>query len=174
MSEPFSIRRLTRADLAAYQVLRENMLAAYPESFTSEAIADGSQLSPLRYSSRLGDANGPGSEISFGCSQGNQLQGAITLERDAKTKLHHIGHIIGMMVNAESQGRGIGRALLDTCVASARTTPGLEMLTLSVTASNEAAVALYAQAGFIRYGCLHRAIKFGGVYLDKDLMVLAL
>jgi RimJ/RimL family protein N-acetyltransferase len=174
MTESFSIRRLTIADLAAYQVLREDMLAAYPEVFTSEAIADRSQLSPTRYSSRLGEATGPGSEISFGCFEGSQLHGAITLERDAKTKLHHTGHIIGMMVNGVCQGRGMGGALLGACIAAARATSGLEMLTLSVTASNQAAVALYAQAGFVRYGCLQRAIKIGDRYLDKDLMVLAL
>jgi len=174
MTETFSIRRLTFEDLAAYQVLREGMLAAYPESFTSQAISDATNLPPLRYASRLGEATEPGAQISFGCFQDVQLQGAITLERDAKTKLHHTAHIIGMMVNGKWQGRGMGRALLSTCIATARLTAGLEMLTLSVTARNPAAVALYAQAGFIRYGCLQRAIKLGDRYLDKNLMVLAL
>jgi ribosomal protein S18 acetylase RimI-like enzyme len=174
MTEIFSIRRLTLADLAAYQVLREDMLAAYPDSFTSEAIADRSLLSPTRYSSRMGEAVEPGSEVSWGCFQGGQLQGAITLERDAKTKLYHTGHIIGMMVSTKCQGLGMGRALLEACVHTARSTQGVEMLTLSVTASNQAAVSLYLQAGFIRYGSLPRAIKVGDCYLDKDLMVLTL
>jgi ribosomal protein S18 acetylase RimI-like enzyme len=174
MREAFSIRRLTMADLAAYQVLREDMLAAYPDSFTSGAVADRSLLSPTRYSSRMGEAAKPGSEVSWGCFQDGQLQGAITLERDAKTKLHHTGHIIGMMVTAKCQGSGMGRALLQTCIDTARSTKGLEMLTLSVTASNQAAVSLYLQAGFVRYGSLPRAIKVGERYLDKDLMVLAL
>ena len=83
MREAFSVRRLTMGDLAAYQVLRDDMLAAYPVSFTSEAFADRSQLSPTRYSSRMGEAASPGSEVSWGCFQGSQLQGAITLKRDA-------------------------------------------------------------------------------------------
>ena len=174
MREAFGIRRLTMADLAAYQVLRDDMLAAYPDSFTSEAIADRSLLSPTRYSSRMGEAAKPGSEVSWGCFQGSQLQAAITLERDAKTKLHHTGHIIGMMVSTKCQGLGIGRALLQACIDTARSTQGLELLTLSVTASNQAAVSLYLQAGFVRYGGLPRAIKVGERYLDKDLMVLTL
>jgi ribosomal protein S18 acetylase RimI-like enzyme len=174
MPEAFSIRRLTMADLAAYQVLREDMLAAYPKSFTSDAIADRSQLSPTRYSSRLGVATGPGTEVSWGCFLDGQLQGAITLERDAKTKLHHTGHVIGMMVSPPFQGLGLGRALLEACINMARSTRGLELLTLSVTATNQAAVSLYLQAGFVRYGSLPRAIRVGEHYLDKDLMVLAL
>ena len=174
MREAISVRRLTMDDLGAYQVLRDDMLAAYPASFTSEAIADRSQLSPTRYSSRMGEAASTGSEVSWGCFQGSQLQGAITLKRDAKTKLHHTGHIIGMMVTEKCQGSGMGRALLQACIDLARSTQDLELLTLSVTASNQVAVNLYLQAGFTRYGSLPRAIKVGERYLDKDLMVLAL
>jgi len=48
------------------------------------------------------------------------------------------------------------------------------MLTLSVTATNTMASALYAKLGFRRYGTLPRALKVDGEYHDKDLMVLDL
>ena len=69
---------------------------------------------------------------------------------------------------------GLGRALLDACIAEARLADGLELMTLSVTATNTAAVRLYERAGFTRYGRLVRAIKAGDQYHDKDLMALKL
>jgi RimJ/RimL family protein N-acetyltransferase len=49
---------------------------------------------------------------------------------------------------------------------------GVEMLTLSVTSDNSAAIRLYERAGFVRYGRLDRAIRVGATYYSKDLMVL--
>ena len=79
-----------------------------------------------------------------------------------------------MMVCAEARGHGVGRALLEACIARAREADGLELLTLSVTSSNLAAVRLYERAGFEPYGRLPRAIKLEDTYHGKDLMVLAL
>jgi ribosomal protein S18 acetylase RimI-like enzyme len=79
-----------------------------------------------------------------------------------------------MMVRAEAQGAGIGRALLEACIAQARAADGLVMLTLTVTAGNAAAVHLYERAGFVRYGSLPRAILVDGVYHAKDQMTLSL
>ena len=39
------------------------------------------------------------------------------------------------------------------------------------TASNTAALRLYEDAGFRRYGLLARAVKIGNAYHDKALMV---
>ena len=72
-------------------------------------------------------------------------------------------------------GRGIGRALLGETLARLRATPGLSQVTLSVTASNRAAVGLYTRAGFERYGSLSDAIRLpDGRSLTKDLMRLRL
>jgi ribosomal protein S18 acetylase RimI-like enzyme len=78
------------------------------------------------------------------------------------------------MVQAQAAGRGIGRALLAACIEQAQAADGIELLTLSVTSSNQRAVRLYEGAGFERYGTLKHAIKLDGVYHDKDLMSLAL
>ena len=106
--------------------------------------------------------------------QGPRLIGAIGCERDMRVKVRHIGHIVGMMVRGETQGRGVGRALLDGCLSEARRAEGLAMLTLSVTAGNDPAIRLYERTGFSRYGSLPRAIFVGGQYHAKDQMVLAL
>jgi ribosomal protein S18 acetylase RimI-like enzyme len=164
---------LTVADLPAYKSLRDLMLAAHPQAFTSDATTES--LKPASaYSSRLGFERPEGGHFTLGAWHERRLVGAISCERDARLKVRHIGHLVGMMVRDDMQGQGIGRALLDACIARARGADGLEQLTLSVTAGNASALALYRAVGFERYGSLRRAIKLGGHYHDKEQMVLVL
>jgi ribosomal protein S18 acetylase RimI-like enzyme len=166
-----TIRRLVPGDLVAYKALRDDMLAAHPEAFSSDAAP---QRPPESYLPRLGLQSREGSEFTLGAWQGDRLVGAVSCERDPRAKVRHIGHIIGMMVRGDVQGAGIGRALLEACIAQARSADGVVMLTLTVTAGNASAVRLYERAGFVRYARLPRAIRVDGVYHAKDQMVLDL
>ncbi len=168
---PASIRRVAPVDLPAYKMLRDAVLAAHPEAFTSNAAPERPAES---YRSRLGLDCPAGGQFTLGAWQGDRLVGAVSCERDPRPKVHHIGHVIGMMVSSDVQGLGIGRALLAACIEEARAARGLAMLTLTVTAGNAAAVHLYERAGFARYGRLERAICVDGVYHAKDHMTLAL
>ncbi len=168
---PVTIRRLVPADLADYKALRDAMLVAYPESFTSDPAPE---RPPESYALRLGLRRHEGGEFTLGAWQVGQLVGAVSCERDERKKVRHIGHLIGMMVRPGTQGLGVGRALLDACVAEARAADGLVMLTLTVTAGNAPAVRLYERAGFVRCGSLPRAICVNGVYHAKDQMALSL
>jgi ribosomal protein S18 acetylase RimI-like enzyme len=168
-----AIRRLEEVDLPAYKALRDEMLAADPEAFTSDAEAEA-RRAPSSYRSRLGLDRAEGGQFVIGAWIGERLVGAIGCERDERIKVRHIGHLIGMMVRRDARGAGIGRALLDACIAEARRTDGLELLTLTVTAGNVAATKLYRQAGFVLHGTLPRAIRVGERYLDKDQMHLVL
>ncbi|NBQ92086.1 MAG: GNAT family N-acetyltransferase, partial [Betaproteobacteria bacterium] len=48
---------------------------------------------------------------------------------------------------------------------------GVEQITLSVTASNHAAVGLYQSVGFVEVGRMPRALRVDGVYYDELNMV---
>lgn len=168
-----SIRRLVAEDLADYKALRDEMLAAFPEAFTSDAETEASRPASS-YLGRLGIERLEGGHFTLGAWRTTRLLGAIGCEREPRPKVRHIGHVIGMMVRPEVRGTGLGAALLDACIAEARRAQGLELLTLSVTAGNLPALRLYERAGFVRYGTLARAIRVGERYLDKDLMSLAL
>jgi ribosomal protein S18 acetylase RimI-like enzyme len=170
---PAVIRRLGIDDLQAYKALRDAVLAAYPSAFTSDA-AEVRVRTPESYRSRLGLERPEGGEFTLGAWQGEALVGAISSERDARVKVRHIGHIVGMMVSDRHQRHGIGAALLAACITEARGSDGLEMLTLTVTAGNSSAIRLYEAAGFGRCGRLQRAICVDGRYFDKDQMVLVL
>lgn len=174
MALGLAIRRLEERDLAAYKALRDEMLAAHPEAFTSDAETE-SKRAPSSYRTRLGIDRPDGSgQFVVGAWIGERLVGAFGCERDERVKVRHIGHLIGMMVRPEARGAGIGAALLEACIAEARRAPGLEVLTLTVTTGNVPATKLYERAGFVRYGTLPRAIRVGERYLDKDHMVLHL
>ena len=167
------IRRLESSDLAAYKALRDATLADDPTAFTSDAETE-SRKTPDAYLPRLGLGAPLGGVFTIGALHDGALLGAVSCERDMRIKARHIGHVVGMMVRADRRGQGIGRLLIDACVAEARRGVGVEMLTLTVTASNAGAVRVYERAGFVRYGSLPRAIKVGDQYHAKDQMVLML
>jgi len=112
MAESFAIRRLTAADLRAYKALRDRMLEAYPEAFTSDASTERGRRAD-DYLPRLGLDRHEGGHLLLGAWNGAELAGAIGLERDRRDKVRHIAHVIGMMVKPEAQGYGLGRALLE-------------------------------------------------------------
>jgi ribosomal protein S18 acetylase RimI-like enzyme len=166
-----SVRALGDADLDAYKALRDHALAHHEEAFTSDAATE-SQRTAQSYRARLGTSVEGG--FTLGAWRGDRLVGAITCERDARSKVRHIGHVVGTMVASDHQSRGVGQALLDALIARASADDDIIQLTLTVTASNDAAVRLYERAGFTRYGTLPRAIRVAGRYFDKDQMVLNL
>jgi GNAT superfamily N-acetyltransferase len=169
-----TIRPLAAGDLAAYKALRDEMLEAHPEAFTSDA-AEERVKEPADYLQRLGLDRRERGQFVLGAWSGNRLVGAIGCERDRRRKVRHIAHVIGMMVRPELRRLGIGRELLQGLIGECRRIEGLEMLTLTVTAGNPAAVRLYEQSGFVSYGKLPRAIRLGpGEYHDKLHMVLSL
>ena len=166
-----SVRALGGADLDAYKALRDHALAHHEEAFTSDAATEA-QRTAQSYRARLG--GGPEGGFTLGAWRGDRLVGAITCERDPRSKVRHIGHIVGTMVMKDQQAQGVGRALLEALIARAGADDELHQITLSVTACNAAAVGLYESAGFTRYGSLARAIRIGGRFFDKHLMQLSL
>ena len=167
-----AIRLLAAADLPAFKALRDEMLAAHPEAFTSDATEERAK-EPTDYLHRLGLDRPDRGHFVLGAWRGEWLVGSIGCERDRRRKGRHVGHIVGMMVRPEARGKGIGRDLLQGLIGECRRIDGLEMLTLSVTAGNVPAVSLYESSGFSVYGNLRRAVRLdNGQYHNKLHMVL--
>lgn len=162
-----SLRPMLEPDLLAYKALRDAMLAAHPEAFTSDAETEV-QRDLASYRSRL---TGGGTLFTLLALEGGRLVGALTCEREPRRKVQHIAHLVGMMVATDCRGRGIGQALLAAALQRLQATPGLGQVTLSVTSGNTAAIRLYESQGFVRYGRLPDAIRLpDGRRLAKDLM----
>lgn len=60
-------------------------------------------------------------------------------------------HLLNLAVRADSQGRGLGRFMLDKALACARAM-GMASMLLEVRPSNVGALALYGQSGFLQVG----------------------
>jgi ribosomal protein S18 acetylase RimI-like enzyme len=164
------VRRLDPDDLRAYKALRDEMLQAHPDAFTSDAA--GERLKPPHaYLGRLGLDRPEGGHFLLGAFAGSALIGAIGCDRDARPKVRHLAQVVGMMVRPAWRGRGVAGALLQACIEEARRA-GIETLTLSVTVGNQGAERLYARAGFVRYGLLPDAVRESGRSHDKALMAL--
>ncbi|MGZ8694879.1 MAG: N-acetyltransferase family protein, partial [Gaiellaceae bacterium] len=69
--------------------------------------------------------------------------------------------------------RGIGKALLEAAERWARER-GVHKLELHVFPHNEAAVALYERAGYVREGYRHHHYRRAGRYYDAILMARVL
>ncbi len=166
-----SVRELQASDVTAYKALRDHALAHHEDAFTSDAATEA-QRTAQSYAARLGaDASGT---FTLGAFRGDRLIGAVTCERDARIKVRHVGHVTGMMVHADEQGRGVGGALIDALIERAGADAELHQLTLNVTAGNAVAERVYERAGFVRYGTLPHAIRVAGRFLDKHHMLLNL
>jgi RimJ/RimL family protein N-acetyltransferase len=161
---------MVEADLPAYKQLRDDLLEAHPDAFTSDAETERGR-DVTSYRSRLSLGNGGTTLFTLLAHVDGQLVGALTVEREPRRKVQHIAHIIGMMVRGAWQGHGIGRGLMRKALDRLAQDPSLKLVTLSVTESNATAVRLYRGCGFEPYGCLRRAIRLDdGRELDKLLM----
>ena len=96
----------------------------------------------------------------------------IGLYRDQRAKRRHKGWIWGMFVEERYRGTGLGRALLEEAISTARNMLGLRCVLLSVTGSQESARRLYLSAGFRPYGLEPQALKVDDRYLDEEHMIM--
>ena len=162
------IRRLLPQDAEAYRELRLRALREHPEAFTS-SFEEDSQLPLASSQQRLTSAH----QRFWGAYDGVRLCGLIGLEVGTRTKDRHKATVVGMYVAPECTGRGMGRALLDTLIADARTS-GLQLLVLTVTEGNSAAQRLYEQTGFRSFGIEPGAVRVSERAYGKNHMYLEL
>jgi RimJ/RimL family protein N-acetyltransferase len=82
----------------------------------------------------------------------------------------HCGSV-GMGVVHAWRGRGLGKALLESCIERAFAS-GMTRIELEVYSDNLAAVSLYRSLGFVEEGRKRRARFLNGRY--QDLLMMAL
>jgi len=85
------------------------------------------------------------------------------------TRMHN--GVLGLGVRAGYRGKGIGKALLGETLRRARAA-GLTRIELTVRESNQEALALYRDVGFVVEGTQRKAILLDGAY--ENLIGMAL
>lgn len=103
---------------------------------------------------------------------GAPIAGHLTIFASQYRRVAHVAQI-GMAVQRQFWGRGIGAALLETAIQWAAGTPTLRKLGLQSYASNTRALKLYEHYGFREEGRLVAEVRRDdGSY--EDLIVMAL
>ena len=98
-----------------------------------------------------------------------RVVGSLTLHLEANPRRRHTGGI-GMGVHDDSQGQGVGGALLAAALDLADNWLGLERLELTVFVDNAPAIALYKKFGFEIEGTARRFAWRNGEYADAYTM----
>lgn len=161
------IRQLSGEDAEMYQALRLRGLEESPTAFGS-SYAEEVERPVAVVKRRLADEH----NHIFGAFTGEgRLVGMVTLRREPYVKMAHKGTIYAMYVAPEARQQGAGRALMAAALARAEAL-GVRPVNLTVTSTNEAAVALYASCGFEQFGLERDAFLIDGVFCDAAYMVV--
>lgn len=165
------ISTITTADVVAYRAL---MLEAYeqaPDAFTTTATEREAEPESW-WVKRIGCADGLAT--SFGAWKGSTLVGTVSLAYSAKPKTRHSAMVLGMYVQPQERGKGVGLALLDAAIAAASARPEILSLTLTLTEGNAPALHLYRSVGFVAWGTQPQSIRTDSGLEGKVHMSLAL
>jgi RimJ/RimL family protein N-acetyltransferase len=103
---------------------------------------------------------------------GRKVVSMLSVVRPDLPRLRHRA-CLGLTVDAEHWGRGIGRRMAEAAIALAGA-QGIRKLNLRVHAGNARAIALYESLGFRHEGTSPRALLIGGRFYSERLMGLCL
>jgi len=155
--------------LAAEHALqyRELMLHGYqhaPDAFVSSP-EERAAMPVSWWAKRAADHEGK--SVAFGAFVGDQLVGTVAVEFSSKPKTKHKTLLIGLYVLESWRGKGIGRQLVSAAIERAEASPGVLIITLTVTEGNAPAIALYESVGFRSFGVEPLAILTPSGYKAK-------
>ncbi len=161
------IRFLSPDDAGEWLRLRLEALQCDPEAF-SASLEEYQALSIGEVKRRLWSS---ADACVAGAFEGNNLIGMAGLYRDQGPKTRHKGRIWGVYVTASKRGQGVGRRLMEALLDRAAHIPGMQQVLLSVTSTQQPAVALYRSLGFEVFGTEPRALKVDGRLIDEHYLV---
>jgi ribosomal protein S18 acetylase RimI-like enzyme len=161
------IRPLEPEDAPAFQDLRLFALQESPSAFGS-SYEDERDRNTQQIAAFIA---GSDERTFFGWFADEKLCGVCGVGREQGMKERHIAFIRSMYVAPPARNNGIGRQLLLAAMARASSWPGVEQVTLAVTASNDSAVNLYKSCGFVEVGRMPRALKLESEYFDEITML---
>jgi ribosomal protein S18 acetylase RimI-like enzyme len=164
-----NIRKLTETDAAALWKLRMQALETDPVAF-AESPEEHKRTTVKEFASRL-RSGGEGTFV-VGAFDGGELVGMTGFYRDVHMKRQHIGHVWGVFVAPPARGKGVGRAMLNEVIRSAKALAGLRCVRLMVAVTQQSAQHLYEGAGFRVFGTEPTSLKIGDRFVDENLMTL--
>lgn len=159
----YSIRRLTRDDMAAYRTIRLDSLRDHPEAYA--ATYDSASGKPDAFWRETLEKL-----ALFGAFTDNgELVGLVGFFQEDGDKDRHRGWLIQMYVRPALRGSGCAVALVETILTYAK--GRVMQVHLGVWDENPAAIRFYEKTGFHIYASDPRAYFWGGRFYGDHLMV---
>jgi ribosomal protein S18 acetylase RimI-like enzyme len=160
-----AVRRLEASDAELYRAIRLESLRLNPEAYGSALETE--EARPLSaFVERLTETH------LLGGFADDELLGIAGFLAEEGPKSRHKGHLWGVYVRPSARGKGVARRLCEGVIEFAR--GKVEILQLTVTATNEQARRLYSDLGFVEFGLEKRARKVDDRYFDDILMAMDL
>ncbi len=165
-SDPPTLRRLGPGDEPQLWSLRARALSESPRAFGRHPD-EHPDLTTFRsvQAARWEDPD----QRALGAFAADTLVAMAYVVRSSGLKVRHRASLYGFYVAPEARRRGVGRALLRAAVDEAADL-GAELLELTVTEGNEAALTLYRSEGFTPWGVQPRALRVDGEDLGEVWM----
>ncbi len=161
-----AVRDLKPTDAGLYRALMLRGYTEHPTAFTS--TFEERATKPIDWwTRRLQDPT----SITLGAfDSADALIGTVRLEQFQRARERHKIHLAAMYVMKDFAGKGVGRRMVDEALIASRKMGGIEMVSLTVTSDNLAALRLYGKTGFQEFGREQRAVKADAIYFDKLYM----
>ena len=163
-------RQLTITDCDEYRRIRLECLKQYPDNFGSTYEEELNAQSLKLDNAIKGTDKGNFAMGAFTAS--NKLIGICGLVRELRLKTRHRGEIVQMYIDPAFARQGIGKTLLQLSIENAFQDTETEQIILSVVYTNDKAVKLYKQLGFIEYGRLENYFKIDTRYFTQLFLCL--
>lgn len=162
------IRVLTSDDWREYKRIRLRGLHEDPLAF-GKAYEEEVNLSDEEWKDKL---SGP--KIIYGAEVDGKLVGmAGALFMDMKY-FQHMAKVVSVWVDPQYRRQGIAKALMQKLLEDLRRDPKITKVRLSVNTTQDAAIKMYEQMGFVKAGYAKNEMKVGDQYVDQIQMELIL
>jgi putative acetyltransferase len=155
-----TIRRATTRDAAEFA-----------RSMGDPAVYPGLMQLPFpsdeMWAARLADSNSPAksNDLHLVAERDGRLCGSAGLHMTPLLRRRHVGHL-GISVSAESQGQGVGSALMAAMCDYADQWAQIMRIELTVFSDNDRAIGLYRKFGFVHEGTHRGYAMRNGEYCD--------
>lgn len=164
--------RIIRLDPSRWQeskALRLEALQNDPSAFGS-AYEDEVQFDDAVWQHRAQSSfEGHGNITLFGEVDG-KLIGMIGFGWTDRIKMRHVASVYGVYLTPSARGKGKASIMLTAVLDEIRQISHIEKVSLSVTAGQDAALALYKKFSFKIVGTVRKDIKISDTYYDRHLM----
>ncbi|HVN17699.1 MAG TPA: GNAT family N-acetyltransferase [Dongiaceae bacterium] len=164
------VRFLNADDAGEWSRVRREALERDPEAFSSSI--EEHQALPIEEVKRRLTANRD--SFVVGAFEDGRLVGMAGFHRESGPKTRHKGRVWGVYVTASERGHGVGRRVMEALLERAAEIEGVQQVLLSVTSTQQAALALYQSLGFEVFGTEPRALNVGGHLIDEHYLTLQL